>query len=123
MEIAMNEANVDARRFPRINSENVVLVKKVASDSAEGFVKTRVLGVGGCMFVCDEPIGVGSQVELLISVVCRVVRAVGRVVYEIPRAPRSIEVGIEFLELADADREVIECLFEPLGDNAQPSPA
>jgi hypothetical protein len=111
------------RRFPRINSENVVLVKRVTADSDEGFVKTRVLGLGGCMLVCDEPMGVGTPVELLISVECRVVQAVGRVVYEIPSAPQRIDVGIEFLDLADSDREVIASLFESRGSGTSPSAA
>lgn len=99
------------RRFPRIGSENAVLVKKIAPDRAEGFVKTRVVGLGGCMFVTDELLGVGALVELLIAVSGRIVKASGRVVYEIPKESQTIEVGIEFLELEDSDRKVIEGLF------------
>ena len=102
------------RRFPRIASENVVLVKKLTDAAQEGFAKTRVMGMGGCMFTSREPFGVGVNVEILISVVCRVVRAVGRVVYELPASGDELEVGVEFLELGEKDREVIEGLFEPL---------
>ncbi|GAB4261278.1 MAG: hypothetical protein Kow0092_10700 [Deferrisomatales bacterium] len=99
------------RRFPRIPSENAVLVKKLGPEAVEGFAKTRVVGLGGCMFVSDEPLGVGAYLDLLISVRGRVVKSLGRVVYERPKSAETIEVGVEFIQISPDDREVIESLF------------
>jgi hypothetical protein len=107
----MTEEYVARRRFPRIPSENAVLVKKLEAQRIEGFVKTRVMGLGGCMFVSDEPLGVGTHLEILISVRGVVAKAIGHVVYEVPKKPREIEVGVEFVELTEPDRQVIESLF------------
>lgn len=103
------------RRFPRVPSENAVMVTKLAADRVEGFTKTRVVGLGGCLLVSDEPLGVGSLLEILISVRGRVAKSVGRVVYEIPKAARELEVGVEFLDIEEHDREVIQGLFTPRG--------
>lgn len=99
------------RRYPRIPSENAVLVKRLTAEQVEGFAKTRVMGLGGCMFVSDETLGVGAGIEILISVRGRVAKAVGKVVYELPTDDAQREVGVEFLDLPQADREVIESLF------------
>ena len=113
----MTELYVAQRRFPRMTSENAVLVKTRGPDPAEGFAKTRVVGLGGCMFVSDEPIGTGAQLDLLMSVRGRVVKTLGRVVYEISKTSDEIEVGVEFVELSGHDRAVIESLFQPGGRN------
>lgn len=99
------------RRFPRIPSENAVLVKRTGPEEAEGFAKTQVVGLGGCMFVSDESIGVGSHVDLLISVRGRVVASRGRVVYENAKQPGKIEVGVEFMNIAAEDRGAIQELL------------
>lgn len=95
------------RRFPRVPSENAVLVKKIGDDSSEALAKTRVLGGGGCMFVHGVPLGVGSTVEMLISMPRQVLRVRARVVYELPARPGGVEVGVEFVDVAEGDREVL----------------
>jgi hypothetical protein len=99
------------RRFPRIPSENAVLVKRCSPAAIEGFAKTQVVGLGGCMFVSDEPLGIGSFLDLLISVRGKVAKATGKVVYELPKTDQHIEVGVEFVGIAPHDREVIQTLF------------
>lgn len=101
-----------ARRFPRIPAEHTVLVRELADagPSEEMFARTRVVGLGGCMFVYPESIGAGVRVELLISLGLRVLRAVARVVYELPVA-EGLEIGVEFLDVAEADRALLEGLF------------
>lgn len=107
----MNHPSAAQRRFPRVPSVNALLVKKHDSAADEGFARTRVVGLGGCMFVAEEPVGVGAHLDLLISVRGRVAKTVGRVVYEVPKGDRQIEVGVEFLAIAPHDREVIRTLF------------
>lgn len=109
----MSEDYPHKRRFPRIPSENAVLVQKIEDHSIEGFGKTRVVGLGGCMFIHDSPLERDSLLELLISIHGGVIKAKGRVVYENPKGPSEIEVGVEFLEISDPDRAVLQSLFPP----------
>ncbi len=101
------------RRFPRIPSENAVLIKKLGFEELEGFAKTRVVGLGGCMFVSDEPFGVDAYLDLLISVRGRVVKTRGRVAYEIDKGGGEWEVGGEFLDISPPDRTILQALFRP----------
>ena len=102
----MADEDSKQRRFPRIAAEHAVMVTKVGVDTLEEFAKTRDLGLGGCMFLSDEPVGPGSVIELLISLSGRVVRTTARVVYE-NASDRRFEVGVEFLRLDPADRELL----------------
>jgi hypothetical protein len=99
------------RRFPRIPAEHAVMVRLLGGPRFEGFAKTRVIGLGGCMFVNRESLGYGSLMELLISVEGRVIRADARVAYEIPKGNREHQVGVEFLRLHPADRELLSSLI------------
>ena len=103
------------RRYPRIDSENSVLVRSLGPYRREGFVKTRVMGLGGCMFVNDESLGVGTFLDLALAISGDVAHTRGRIVYEIPRREGILEVGVEFLGLSGADRSVIGALFSPAG--------
>jgi PilZ domain len=98
------------RRFPRVPAEHAVLVRLLGGPHFEGFAKTRVIGLGGCMFVNRESLGYGSLMELLISVSGRVIRADARVAYEIPKG-KELQVGVEFLRLHPADRELLSSLI------------
>lgn len=99
------------RRFPRIPSENALLVKKVGDDASESLAKTRILGGGGCMFTHESPLGVASIVELLISLPSRVLKAQARVVYENAAKPSGVEVGVEFLNVSAEDHLALDALL------------
>jgi hypothetical protein len=100
------------RRYPRIPSQNAVLVKRLDEDvPSEGFVKTRVVGLGGCMWLCDEALGVDSYLDVLIRVRSTVVQATGKVVYETPLQDGRFEVGVEFVKISDTDRRLLEVLW------------
>ena len=96
------------RRFPRVPAENALLVKKMGEEGSELLAKTRSVSSGGCMFVYHEPVGVGTAIELLISLPGRVIKAQGRVVWESVSAPGKVEVGVEFLRIAAEDRRALE---------------
>jgi len=113
----VSDANSNKRRFPRIASENVVLVRGGGHAVSEGLAKTRALGLGGCSFVTASPPAVGSEVELLLSLGGRVVPTRSRVVYEIAAADRW-EIGVEFLEIAAADRDYLESYFGPASEES-----
>ncbi len=95
------------RRFPRIPAQHVVLVRSQGERPLEEFARTRTLGLGGCMFVSEEPLGNGRPLELAIAVAGRVVRTGSRVVYERERGSFKHEVGVEFLGLSPADRNFL----------------
>ena len=98
----------EQRRFPRVPAEKAVLVKKLGDESSETLAKTRMVGGGGCMFVHHEAVGVGTAVELLISLPTRVIKAQGRVVWETVAQDGTVEVGVEFLDVSAKDRRALE---------------
>ncbi|PLX41594.1 MAG: hypothetical protein C0609_10970 [Deltaproteobacteria bacterium] len=99
------------RRYPRVPSKNTILVKKLSPPEMEGFTKTRVVGLGGCSFVADEAFGPGSYCDVLISVKKHVIKALCKVVYEILEDDGKIEVGSEFIQISDTDRQLLEVLW------------
>ncbi len=103
----------EQRRFPRIPSENTVLVKRAGEGAEEGFAKTTVMGLGGCSFVTDTALDPEERVEVYIAVSGKVVVALGRVVWTAPRLDGRLDVGIEFQEITEEDRRVVEALFAP----------
>jgi len=98
------------RRFPRIPSKNSLLIKTLDAPAAGRLARTQVLGLGGCMFHSDEPFGVGANLSLHIAVQERFIRALGRVAYENRRGDRY-EVGVEFLEISDEEKDLLAALF------------
>jgi c-di-GMP-binding flagellar brake protein YcgR len=98
------------RRFPRIAAEHTVLVTKTGAENREELSRTRDLGLGGCMFLSDEPLGTGSVIEVLISIGRRVVPTTARVVYE-RASERRFEIGVEFLRLDPGDHQFLQSFF------------
>lgn len=97
---------ISQRRFPRVPAEVVVLVSKPAPQAIEGFGKTRVMGLGGCCFVVPHTIGIGSTLDISLSLSGRVISAVAQVVYE-NMVDKGVEVGVEFLRLDASDRQFL----------------
>ena len=104
----MTDKPQEQRRYPRIPAEKAVLVKKIGDEASEALAKTQTVGRGGCMFIHHEPLGVGSGVELLISFAGRVMRAQGKVVWEVVTEPGRVEVGVEFLRISPRDKKTLE---------------
>jgi PilZ domain len=104
----MAEDPREQRRFPRVPTQKAVLVKRVGDEASEALAKTRTVSSGGCMFVHHEPLGVGTAVELLISLPSRVIKAQGRVVWETVAHDGAVEVGVEFLDVSAKDRRALE---------------
>jgi hypothetical protein len=93
-----------------VRAEHSALVRLLGGETVEEFARTRVVGLGGCMFLSEQPLGFGSLLEVLIALEGRVVRTDARVVYEIPRADLRHEVGVEFLRVSAGDRALLESL-------------
>jgi hypothetical protein len=107
----MVDEHREKRRFPRVPSENVVLMRKLGEDAGEALVKTKVMGLGGCLLVSQEAMKPGTTVELLISVSGRVVKTQARVAWENMRPEGGFDVGVEFLAVEPADRHILEVLL------------
>jgi len=107
----MSDDYSSRRRFPRIPSANTVLVKRLGDETLEEFARTRTIGAGGCSFLSDEPLGLGAILEMLISVEHQVVKSRARVKYENETEGRW-DIGVEFVELAEDDREILDGLLD-----------
>jgi len=103
----MPRSLAETRRFPRASCQHSALVRLVGDRRSEEFARTQVLGVGGCLLLAEDALGSGARMELLIALGGRVVKADARVVYEQRRSDQRHEIGIEFLRLAPADRDLI----------------
>lgn len=108
----MDEEIPKERRFPRVPTHHAVFVRRLDPEHpAEGFAKTEVVGLGGCMFLSDEPLGPGSILKVLISVEGTVLETTARVVYELPHPEDKVEVGVEFLQISPEAREALARLL------------
>jgi hypothetical protein len=111
----MDEDKQSKRRYPRVPSENVVLLQKLERGAEEELAKTGVIGLGGCMVVSKAAVGVGSLVSLMISVAGQVIKTEARVVWEQKKGPREFHAGLEFLRLLPSDRLLLAKLLEGPG--------
>lgn len=92
------------RRFPRIPAAHTVLLTRVGDEVRDRFGRTQTMGLGGCGFVANEMVELGSIVDLMIAVRPRAVQAKGRVVYSNPRDDGDgFEVGVEFVDISPDD--------------------
>ncbi len=114
----MGDEYPQKRRFPRIPSENAVLVRKLSELPVEGFATMKTVGLGGCMFVHGRSLGVGTELELLIPVEDRVIQTRARVVYERPKTGTRVEVGAEFLDIPEEDRAALQSALSSSGEPA-----
>ncbi|MGK2859086.1 MAG: PilZ domain-containing protein [Thermoanaerobaculia bacterium] len=102
----------ELRRFPRIASQHVVLVKRLGGSEIEEFAATTSVGLGGCGFTSDERLPKGEVLEILISARPEVISAKARVVYTQLLPNGKQEIGVEFVSLPEVDREKIQQLLE-----------
>lgn len=112
-----SEPKPAGRRFPRIRSENSVVLRKLGANPRGELAVTKVVGLGGCSFLHPTAQGVGATLFLAILVGDELGEAKVRVAYERPQADGTYEIGVEFLEIADRDRALLAGLVEKsLGD-------
>jgi len=101
----------DRRRFVRFPAELAVLVRKLGPEERENLAKTRVVGLGGCLFVHPDPLGLEETVELLLSARGKVLRAKARVAYEQRREDGRYDIGVEFLSMPEEDLGQLRALL------------
>lgn len=98
------------RRFPRMCAECAVAYRLCSAAGPEGdpqLATTRSVGLGGLMFESGHPIERG--VPLLLEVVLEecTVRAAAQVVYADRREDGRWNVGVQFTEISEADRDAL----------------
>lgn len=106
------------RQFPRIPAETSVLLRKLGGPVKGALSTTRVVGMGGCCFVHEETEEVGSTLFLSILMGQDLAEAKARVVYQRPTGDGKYEIGVEFLEIQERDRALLEKL---VGGTADPA--
>lgn len=99
------------RRYPRFPAKHTALLRTIDAE-AEGFGRTNVVSIGGCGVLTREEIPPGVAVELLMTIDRRVVQVVGRTVYARPVEDGRTEIGVEFLDVADEDVELLRDTLE-----------
>ena len=113
------------RRFPRIPSKNPVMVKTLGDDQVSRLSSTKVVGLGGCMFVNNHPFGVGTNLSLMILVQDQFVETNARVVYEKRKGKDQYEIGVEFTQISQDDLWLLRGIMEqqlPEGGEDPPKP-
>ncbi|HVN76548.1 MAG TPA: PilZ domain-containing protein [Thermoanaerobaculaceae bacterium] len=108
----MARSHGERRRYPRFPADNPVLLKRVAGDGPEAPARTLEIGAGGCKLVHERALGVGTRVELAISAGGRTIRALGRVVFELPLRSARFQLGVAFLQMAPEDRDTLAALLD-----------
>jgi hypothetical protein len=102
-----DELTPTRRQYPRIPSENVVLIHRIGPAEQTGKGTARQLGLGGLMISSVEPLGVDSFLRLRITIDADVVEATGRVVWEKPADDGSYDVGVAFISIDSAHSDTI----------------
>ena len=103
----MGESSAGQRRFPRIPCEGPLLVRTVGKAGDEVFSKTRVIGLGGCLFSHPQRLEAGTNLWISIALKGRIIEAGARVVYVNPREDGEFDTGIEFVELSKTDETAL----------------
>lgn len=109
----MDADPASARRFPRIQADYPVLLKRLDPEEFAGLATARVISLGGCMVESDEALPKGTPVELRISVAGRIVIAKGVVANEKSVDEDKAEIGIEFLAVPLEDLELLQRITKP----------
>ncbi len=100
------------RRTPRLAESHAMLVRKPGPEPVEAFYKTGDLSVGGCEFTSRGKLGVGSPLDITMTIDGRIFSAQARVVYERPKAWGGVSIGVEFTGLSRRQREMLISLME-----------
>jgi hypothetical protein len=110
----MPEKPTPARRFPRFLAEYAVLVRRAGKIGSEKLARTRTIGGGGCMFIFHQSVGVGTELDLVISAPGGIVKAHSRVVWETVPALYQYEIGVEFLGMTPDDQQSLDATLAAL---------
>ena len=105
-----DELTPTRRQFPRIPTENVVLIHRMGPEEQREMATARQLGPGGLMVNSIDSLGVDSYLRLMLTIDHEIVEAIGRVVWEKPGKDGGFDVGVAFVSIdgAHSDRIMAE---------------
>ena len=115
MSPAAHSPEDERRQFVRLDMRLMVSYAIVGANR-RGKSLTKNVGGGGIRLIAEQPLEVGTRLEIILSVPDRPepIRCLGEVVWSAPVAPArsgqllsETEVGIRFLELDSKDRALI----------------
>jgi len=102
-----DELTPTRRQFPRIPTEDVVLIHRIGPAEEAEETKVRQIGLGGLMISSVESLGVDSYLRLKLTIDAEEVEATGRVVWEKPAEDGTYDVGVAFISIDAAHSETI----------------
>ncbi|MCG6949419.1 MAG: PilZ domain-containing protein [Acidobacteria bacterium] len=102
-----DELTPTRRQFPRVPSEDVVMIHRLGPAEEEEQTTARQIGLGGLMISSVESLGVDSYLRLKLTIEAEEVEATGRVVWEKPAEDGSFDVGIAFISIDAAHADTI----------------
>ena len=113
----MSWAGLDQRAFPRVSTQCDIAV----GDHLQGLIKTKTqnLGAGGVCVILNRQVEKLSRVHLRLTLEDSItpIECDGRIVWmvrskELVSGRVSFDVGVEFLNLKDEDRELIKSFID-----------
>lgn len=102
--------NTTERKYPRMSATFVVAARRRGPDgsaSAPLLGRTRSVGLGGFLFECGEPLEPGVMLDVELVIGERTIAAAARVVYREPGRDEPWGVGVQFVDLAEDDRDFL----------------
>lgn len=102
-----DEPTPNRRKYPRVSSENVVMIHRIGPAEQAEMATAREISLGGLMISSVESLGVDSYLRLTITIDHEVVEATGRVVWERPGADGGFDVGVAFVSIDSAHSDTI----------------
>jgi len=105
------------RRFPRVPAETSVLVRLAKEPEVGAFSRTKVLGLGGCLFSHERSIPPGTSVWVAIALRDRILEIPSRTVYANERPDGTFDIGVEFLLMSANDKVFLAELLQWAGES------
>ncbi len=103
----MSEAGGDRRKYPRLDTDQMVAVARVSE--GEKIALGRDVSLGGIRFqIVGVEIALGSLLRIYFNVEDQTLSALGRVAWATELDAFTTDVGLEFLEVEPRARELLE---------------
>lgn len=104
--------STDVRKYPRIGVEYPFSYHPVSSRGEKlNFARTKTLGIGGLMFELDQPLKTGTFYDLNLTLGEKGLAIRGKIAYSKRVEPELYQIGIEFLDISEKDREMLLEIF------------
>jgi hypothetical protein len=104
----MKPKEKDIRRYPRMTAEYHLSFHPENDPRIEPVrTRTKVIGLGGLMFESDSPLEVGGVFHFRLTVQNHHLEVNGKVVYANITYEGPCQIGVEFTDLSEEDREFL----------------